>query len=347
LRHASQSWKMLTICYLTEEHAQIKKRMTDRGFDETMASLSVLGVTYNDLGMAVSRSWNFPDKIVRSMEVPPAGVIVPPRTEHETLRNLSSYSNDLFNCVMNAPDEDRAASLADLSKRYHQSIPLPVEQMESVITSAVTQIDRYSDIIRIDRKSSAFMKKLLRPVQSSPQEPGAVNIAGNLQHQISPADQLSAPSHLSEAIKQQRAAILTDGLHEIVGVMGGSYNLGDVIYMILETMYRGLEFNRVIFCLMDATKTRMMARFGLGENVDDIVPHFQFLTGHSADIFNVSISQAKGIIIDDAAAPNIIRNVPEWYQTIIGAPSFLIYPLTVKGDASACSMRTRRRRGAC
>ena len=108
--------------------------------------------------------------------------------------------------------------------------------------------------------------------------------------------------------------------------MAGSYNLGDVIYMILETMYRGFEFNRVIFCLMDATKSRMTARFGLGENVDDIVKHFQFLTGHNADIFNVGISQAKGIIIDDAAAPKISRNIPEWYQKIIGAPSFLIYP---------------------
>ncbi len=337
--------KMLAICYLTEEHAEVKKRMTDRGFDEAMASRSVLGVTYNDLGMAVSRSWNFPDKIVRSMEVPPAGVIAPPRTEHETLRNLSSYSNDLFNCVINAPDEDRAASLADLSKRYYQSIPLPVEQMDSVITSAVAQVDTYSDIIRIDRKNSAFMKKLLRPVQAGPQEPGAVNIAGNLQRQTLPAEQLSAPSQPSEAIKQQRAAILADGLHEIVGVMGSSFNLGDVISMILETMYRGLEFNRVIFCLMDATKTRMMARFGLGENVDDIVPHFQFLTGHSADIFNVGISQAKGIIIDDAAAPNIIRNVPDWYQKIIGAPSFLIYPLTVKGGCIGMLYADKKEKG--
>ena len=74
-----------------------------RGFDEAMASQSVMGVTYTDLGMAVSRSWNFPDKIVRSMEVPPAGVIRQPRTENEILRNLSNYSNDLFNCCHEYP----------------------------------------------------------------------------------------------------------------------------------------------------------------------------------------------------------------------------------------------------
>ena len=39
----------------------------------------------------------------------------------------------------------------------------------------------------------------------------------------------------------------------------------------------------------------------------------------------------KGLVVNDAAAPNIFRNIPEWYQEIVGAPSFLIYPLTVKG----------------
>ncbi len=323
--------KMLVICYLPEEHVEIKNRMTKRGFDETMAAQSVLGITYNALGMAVSRSWNFPDKIVRSMEVPPAGVIPPPRTEYETLRNLSSYSNDLFNCVMNTREDDRTVALSDLSMRYNNSIPLSVEQVESVLTSAATKIDTYSDIIRIDRKNSAFMKKQLQPSQSQFREQSEAKDPGNLQRRTVPAVHPTVTSQPSDTIKGRQAAILADGLHEITAVMTGSYNLGDVIYMILETMYRGFEFNRVIFCLMDAAKSKMAARFGLGEDVDEILKHFQFLTGYSTDIFNVGISQAKGIIIDDAADPKISRNIPEWYQQIIGAPSFLILPLEVRG----------------
>jgi eukaryotic-like serine/threonine-protein kinase len=323
--------KMLVICYLPEEHSEIKNRMTKRGFDEATASQSVLGITYNALGMAVSRTWNFPDKIVRSMEVPPAGVIPPPRTEYETLRNLSSYSNDLFNRVMNTQEEGRTAALTDLSMRYNNSIPLSVQQMESILTSTANKIDSYSDIIRIDRKNSAFMKKQLQPSQSPFREQNEEKDAGNLQRQTVSALHPAVASQPSGAIKERQAAILADGLHEITAVMNGSYNLGDVIYMILETMYRGFEFNRVIFCLMDATKSKMAARFGLGEDVDEILKHFQFLTGRSTDIFNVGISQAKGIIIDDAADPKIFRSIPEWYQQIVGASSFLILPLEVRG----------------
>ena len=225
----------------------------------------------------------------------------------------------------------RTAALTDLSMRYNNSIPLSVEQMESVLTSTANKIDSYSDIIRIDRKNSAFMKKQLQPGQSRSRETNEEKDAGNLQRQTVPAIHPTVASQPSDTIKERQAAILADGLHEITAVMTGSYNLGDVIYMILETMYRGFEFNRVIFCLMDATKSKMAARFGLGEDVDDILKHFQFLTGRSTDIFNVGISQAKGIIIDDAADPKISRNIPEWYQQIVGASSFLILPLEVRG----------------
>ena len=347
--------KMLAVCYLPEEHAEIKKRMAQKGFDEAMASQSVMGVTYTDLGMAVSRSWNFPDKIVQSMETPPAGVIAQPRTENEFLRNLSNYANDLFSCFTNTEDDELTSALSDMSIRYQNSIPLPVEQMESVITSSMTKIDNYSDIIRTDRKSSVFFKDLIQRKQSQHQQnkrresqrkdADEVRAAGNPESQTTPAIPPSTVSLPSDKVKEPPADILTDGLSEIADVMAGNYSLSDVLYMILETMYRGFEFSRVIFCLMDTAKSKMAARFGLGENADDIVKRFQFLTGQNNDIFNVGISQAKGLAINDAAAPNIFRNIPEWYQKIVGAPSFLIYPLTVKGSCIGMFYADKKEKG--
>ncbi len=347
--------KMLAICYLPEEHAEIKKRMAQKGLDEAMASQSVMGVTYTDLGMAVSRSWNFPDKIVRSMEAPPAGVIAQPKTENELLRNLSNYANDLFSCFMNNQDDDHTAALSDMSIRYQSSIPLPVEQMESIITSSMTKIDTYSDIIRTDRGNSVFLRDLIQRKQSQNQQnkrresrheqADEGKAAGNTEPQTAPAIPPSTVSLPTHKVKEPPADILTDGLREIVDVMAGNYILSDVLYMILETMYRGFEFYRVIFCLMDTAKSKMAARFGLGENADNIVKRFQFLTGENNDIFNVGISQAKGLVINDAAAPNIFRNIPEWYQKVVGAPSFLIYPLTVKGGCIGMFYADKKEKG--
>ena len=347
--------KMLAICYLPEEHEEIKRRMAQKGLDEDQASRSVMGVSYIDLGTAISRSWNFPDRIVRSMEAPPAGVIAQPRTENEVLRNLSYYSNDLFNCFVNTQDDGRTAALSDIAIRYQNSIPLPVEQMESVIASSVTRIDAYSDIIGADRKSSAVLRDLRQRLQSRPQgdrrpeSSGRIadegNLAGSLESRTSPAVPDPAATLPPDASKERHTGILADGLREMADVMAGDYTLSDVIYMILETMYRGFEFHRVIFCLMDKAKAKMTARFGLGENADEIVKRFQFMTGQSNDIFNVGISQAKGLVIHDAAAPNIFRNIPDWYQKIIAAPSFLIFPLTVNRGCIGMFYADRKEKG--
>jgi HD-like signal output (HDOD) protein len=318
--------KMLVICYLPEEYEEIKHRLAREGPDEGKASKSVLGVSYGELGMAVSRSWNFPDKIVRSMEYPPPGVIESPKTEQEILRNISHYSNELLDTVMGAGDMDRKEALSELATRYHSSIPLPAEQMETLIDAAVEKIDDYSFVIREERTIDTLRKKLTQtrqdPIQDSPHAETAAQL------------------------KEQQRSVVTHGISEIAEIIKSGRNLSDVIYMIIETMYRGFDFTRVIFCLRDVAKAKMVARFGLGENADEVVRHFRFRIAKTPDIFNISISQAKGIIMDDALAPTIVKNLPEWYRDIITAPSFLIYPLVFKGECIGMFYADRKEKGA-
>jgi HD-like signal output (HDOD) protein len=338
--------KMLVICYLPEEYGEIKDRTVQIGVDEGKASKSVLGVTYNELGMAISRAWNFPDKIVRSMDSVPLGVIESPKTEQEILRNIANYSNELLNTALKAEDADRSEFMSDLSKRYHNGIPIPVEQMESLIESAAAKIDDYSDIVRADRNTSSFMKKLLKTRQH-PLRESSGSSATTYQHHQPPRPPVAAsPASKSEELSgEQRISILTKGIHEIAEVIKDSHNLSDVIYMIIETMYRGFELTRVIFCLRDATRVKMVARFGLGENADEFARQFHFQIAKSPDIFNIAISQAKGIIIDDAAAPNIFKNLPKWYRDSIAAPAFLIYPLLFKGECIGMFYADKKTRG--
>jgi eukaryotic-like serine/threonine-protein kinase len=325
--------KMLVICYLPEEYGEIEDRTRQRGIDEGKASKSVLGVTYNELGMAISRAWNFPDKIVQSMDSIPPGVIEPPKTEQEILQNIANYSNELLSTAMNAEETNRSELMSDLSKRYHNGIPIPVEQMESFIESAAAKINDHSDIVRADQNTSSFMKKLLQTRQRPLRESSGSSAARHQHHQPLCPPVAASPASKSEDLSgEQRTSILTKGIHEIAEVIKDSRNLSDIIYMIIETMYRGFELTRVFFCLRDATKVKMVARFGLGENSDELARQFHFQIAKSPDVFNIAISQAKGIIIDDAAAPNISRNLPKWYRDSIAAPSFLIYPLLFKGE---------------
>jgi len=325
--------KMLVICYCPEEYEEIKRQMARTELDETRVSQSVLGISCNDIGMAVAKLWNFPDKIVRSMEPMSRQILDQPKTELGTLRLLSGYSNELVSNLLNAPPDERTEVLSSLSKRYQKRIHIPEEQMRSLLESTVKQTHPYSDVFRREMQKSSLFNKLFQPAPDRSSAVGKtkkpIGKAGNPICPEEPAQDATLPGM---ADVDPKSSVQADGLREIKEVMKGSSRLNDVLYMILETMYRGLELDRVLFCLRDATKGAMAARFGLGDNIDEVVKHFNFRINRSSDLFNVVIAQAKGILIEDATSPNIVKMLPDWYRCHIAAPSFIIYPLiTAKG----------------
>lgn len=259
------------------------------------------------------------------MDTPPRHVIDQPKTETETLRILSSYSNELIFRFINTPSSERAEIIPDMAKRYCNSLPIPEKQISSLMEAAATKINAYSEVVMIDRQTGNMMRKLFQSGQSDPSDEQEMETIALSQTKVLPKKPAQIIALPDVAATDQKDGILTNGLREIDDMMKGRFHLNDLLYMIIETMYRGLGLNRVIFCLRDS-QLKMVARFGLGENVDKIVQHFQFQIGRT-DIFNVVIIQAKGIIIDDAASPNIDKNLPQWYRDIVAAPSFLIYPL--------------------
>jgi hypothetical protein len=62
-----------------------------------------------------------------------------------------------------------------------------------------------------------------------------------------------APSMVkAEHVTQTLAA----GIQDITNAMVEDFKLADVLRMILEAMYRALDFHRVIFCMRDPRPTR-------------------------------------------------------------------------------------------
>lgn len=339
--------KMLVICYFPEEYDAIRKLVNEDCVDEEKAVHSVLGISYSEVGMAVSRTWNFPDMIVRSMEKPPPGVIGSPKTEQEILRNLTNYANDLCDVIAKTEEPEWSKAVSEMANRYQKSVPLPVKEVENLLQSTSERIDHFSSIVRLDPKSSKLMNRLSSHLKTEDEHPPDQSSADEPSHHDVQIDKVSDLSKQSKVVTPEMARmIVSNGVNEIADAMKSSYSLNDVMYMILETMYRGCEFHRVIFCLKEVKETKMVARFGLGENAEHIVASFQIDISRSSDIFNIAITKGKGMMIEDAGAPNITKNLPAWYQSNIAAPAFLIYPLVIKGSTIGLFYADKNKKGS-
>ena len=112
-------------------------------------------------------------------------------------------------------------------------------------------------------------------------------------------------------------------------VIVANYNLNDLLRIILETMFRGMGFDRVLLCTRDMRSNSMPARIGFGPGVDKLLKTFAVPLGKSQDVFQVAIDKQADIFLSDINAPNICDRIPAWYRTLISAQTFILLPLAI------------------
>ena len=327
--------KHLVLFYFEEEHNQITNLIAQKGISEDIAAKSVLGMTYEDLGTGIANAWKFPKKIVNSMRSLPRGKIDYPKTEEEKLRNLSGFSNELCNIINSPDDEESREALTKLLKRFEKSIPLTKKQVASLLESAREKVGEYSEIYNVNLKKSNFIKQIENFSKTQRIDISAIKKPVEKTEQVDEIsqvdyDDVSITEILNDSgeVKDPQQ-ILINGIQDITNTLLEEFKLNDILTMILETMYRGFNFNRVLFCIMNARKMEMRGNFGLGKDIEHVIENFRFRVDKNPDVFNFAVLQAKDIGVFDSNDDRFKKRIPEWYSEVISAPAFVLYPLVV------------------
>ena len=319
--------KHLVIFYFPEEYDQIMNLMAQKGIDEKAASRSILGISYDDLGTGTARTWKFPENIVRSMKNLPKGKVGRPKSEGDMLCNLSSFSNELCNIASNMEGKDYEKTLTALLRRFEDSFSVSMNQISILLDSARDKANKYLAVLNINIKKSKFLNQVARHSRSQDQKPSADDSKFELIEEtlvLETTEISPGPGELKDP-----QSILINGIQEITNTLLDDYEFNDVLTMIMETIYRGFGFRSVLFCLTDIKRTRMNARFGFGEGIDDLIENFHFKINNSPDVFNLALSHAKDLGIDDTKHPAMEKGIPEWYLRVISAPAFVLYPIII------------------
>jgi serine/threonine protein kinase len=339
--------KHLVILYFPEEYAAIQSRMVQKNLTEQGASLSVLGVAYEALAMEILRTWNFPPIIVKSLCRLPEGRVARPKSEGDILKVVSNCSNALCEIMRTTEGPARAEAFKAVAARYHDAIRHNERELSDLIAVAAAEMIRYADALKIDVRKSDLLNRVTQEMGAA--AAAAQKAAGPGREATAAAGQAAAvpagaPGAAGIAASEMEN-MLIEGIQEISNVLLGDAELNDVLYMILETMYRGFGFQRVVLCVMDARSGRMTARFAFGTDTPYILNHFSFKTATAGDAFNTAIEQNREFIVNDADDPAIRKSVPEWYYRVVGAPAFAVYPIVVRNKPIGIFYADKGRKG--
>jgi len=127
--------------------------------------------------------------------------------------------------------------------------------------------------------------------------------------------------------------VLSAGIQDITNSLVDNCNLSDLLRIILETMYRGMGFARVMLFMRDPQAATLTARFGYGADVDRLVGRLFVPFERNQDVFSVALAKNVDLLISDVDADNIRGRIPEWFRKHALGHSFLLLPIVVERRA--------------
>lgn len=355
--------RLLSQYYFPDETDEIKRVIEQKPCSEEAATVQVLGISFEDLGIGIARTWGFPNLIVNSMRKLPAGSIRKASTIEERMRILSSFSNELCSMISDVESEEQQKELRKLAARYSDNVALSEQAMRETMVKSFQEVAQFASIIGINLKQSTFGKQMkswatkpasvvaVSPVKDVPA--GVSDSAETILLDVVPAGAPGAPARTVVGGVGEEGAVTGDddeqdsaevgnsevilmaGIQDISNTLVEDFKLNDVLRIILETMYRAKGFKRVILCVRDARNNTMLGRFGFGPDALEISKRFNFSLVFTPDIFHAALSKGVDILISDTNDPKISSRIPEWYRKGVNAGTFVIFPLCMKSNPVA------------
>jgi HD-like signal output (HDOD) protein len=337
--------KLLAQYYFPEELETIRISMQQKRIGEDQASAQVLGISFEDLGIGIARTWGFPGSIVNAMRKLGDGPVKKPATQEETLRVLAGFSNELCDQMVASGADNRSSVIASISKRFAASMSFSENQLLGVVEKSFEELTQVANILHVNLKQSPFARQIKSFSHSTAgteaTKAGSDGFNSAMEKTVLndtfTADTvgIDGVDLDEEGASADAESVLTAGIQDISNSLVDDFTLNDILRIILETMYRAMGFKRVLLCLKDPRTGQMAGRFGFGPDTTELARKFRFPISYTPDVFHVAVSKAADILISDIDDPKIKDKIPSWYRDLMPARTFVLFPLCIKGNPVA------------
>lgn len=327
--------RMIAKFYFFEESEEIARLMEDKNVDEEQAAMKVLGVSYNELGIGIAKTWHFPDRLIAGMQKIQGSKIVMPKNETGRMNVTVNLANELCAIATLSDPKGKKDAIKKIKDRYKGVVEVSDEKLSVALEKGMEDLSFRSKVLGIDTQKSSVMKNVrgwldhdIITKQAGKDEFGKDGTTIGVTTMDMTLDAQTLVNSEVE-LKVDPEAVLSNGIQDVTNTLVGVFKLNDVLQMVLETIYRALGFKHVLIFSRDAKQGMMIARFGFGEGISDIIPRFRFPLAFEADVFHLALQKELDIVIEDVGAPNIANKIPPWHSRTVDARYFLLLPVIV------------------
>ncbi|MFQ3574216.1 MAG: hypothetical protein SNJ53_06250, partial [Thermodesulfovibrionales bacterium] len=289
-------------------------------------------ISFEEIGASIARDWNFPRRIVNSMMKMLPSELSKNQNYEDKLRAISTFSHDISNAISTYPSiSDRENAINKIIDVYDVHFKSYRNIINDVIKSSADDFLQFCNIFDIDLQRSQFSMNVLQARDKQDDRKTKVS-----DESVSSGGGIGTIDEIMEIDSFEKPEdIFTKGIQDINKSLLSGFSLNDVIRVVLETMYRGLQLSqdaKVLFIIKDTKRPVMVVRYGFGADINETKEWFVISIDSSDDIFSRAIKNQKDLIIKNIALQEIANILPDWYKKRIKGELFVILlPIVISG----------------
>jgi HD-like signal output (HDOD) protein len=305
--------EVLIAGHFPDDYQRIRALVRDEGRSETVAAKSVLGFPYSDLGVEVARHWGLPDTVVQGMRARAAA-------SASQVAAVTAFSHELTQALYkrDASTTDMSTAVEQVLSQYSAKVKLTRVQVGGVVTEALEETRELfinpgisTDRLRFRQLADAARAALGDSVTAQESEPGLAGCA------------------VTDLTLRARLRL---ELEEIVDPVSG-VSIGEVLLQALEAIVRGGQFDRVVACFLTADRLSLVARTGLGDGVEQLIPQFVFPVSVRGGPIVALTQQRQAVYLP---TDRRFRTLEMRWAQQMNIPQFGVFPLLVHGKIVGC-----------
>ncbi len=239
--------EILISCYFPEDYMKILQNMKQRNREPREACFAILGFHYEDLGQAMARHWKLPECVSSSM-----AAFQPGSRESSPFNTIISFSHELTTAVYRGEPKTVNGNLAQLIKKYGNNLELDQAKVGELLDDGIRDTQNTFSILRIaldhlrlQRQTDLAMDRI------------------KLHLAEAPGDEVSESTGNSRDLLRELEAEV-----RVTLARNSPGDLNPSILMILEAIFRGGPFDRVLLCLVTPDRREIRGRVGLGPGIE-------------------------------------------------------------------------------
>ena len=305
--------RLLTEYYFPQEAQQMREDAAVDG-DIDAAAQRVLGLGLDDLGIGIARAWGLPERLQRAMRTP-AGEARgrAPETGIERLRWTGRAAHALTDALLGAEGPEQSRAVGAAAELYCSVLDMDKADILKATHAARLRLAQAAQALGLHSPAGAASRRLLLPV-SGGTTPAAPAVAPAGVDAARPANPM-----LQRGLDALRQAQATPQV---------------MLLRMLEIMHRALGLRCVVCCLREASTGHLVGRLAVGPGAREMSTAFRIEPSLAVgvDLFAALCAKGADTLITDSAAPPVASRLPAWYRQAVNAPTFLLLPMSLKGQ---------------